>query len=269
MIPRLSLVFRLLISAVPLVVVAWLGTSKPLAAADFEIAAGDWPPFYGETLEAQGVGAQLTRAVFARMGHEVTHRIYPFKRVIARVSAAAVLAADCVWDTPERRQISYLSEEPLMVHDLVVLRRRDAGWSFETMTDLSSKRVAVILGFDYGARLLRNPGIYWSLSPDLPSSIRQVKADRVDFLIDAREVLEYALATEFQMERDELVIEHRTVFERRACYVAFNRTLTGETMAKAFSETLREMKADGSYDRIWTQAVQSLEGLEGLAGARE
>jgi len=260
---------RTLIKSFALVLSLSLVLPKTSLATEFEIAAGEWPPFYSQTMRDQGIGTRLTRAVFARMGYQVTHRFYPFKRVLARVSAAAVLAADCIWDTPERRELAYLADEPLMTHDLVVLRRRDAGWSFETMNDLSSKRVAIILGYDYGARLMRNPGIYWSLSPDLPSSIRQVKAGRVDFLVEAREVLEYALATEFHKEQDALMIDDRAVFDRRACHVAFNRTLTGRAMAEAFSETLRAMKSDGSYEELLATATRDVMSEQAYVTARD
>jgi len=229
-------------------------TVRPAAANEVIVGTGEWVPYYGQALDNQGLGASLTRAVFERMGYKANHQFAPWKRVWSSLEAGKIVAADCAWDNPARRSISHFAEEPLMQNDLVVLRRRDAGWQFETLIDLNAKRFAAVLGYVYGHRLTDNPGIYRSLSPNLNSSIRQVHAQRVDFLVEAREVLEYLLAGELRDLRDELTIDP-TPFETRFCYLAFQKTEKGNVLADQFSKTLRAMKADGSYDAIMSSAV--------------
>jgi len=231
-----------------------LAPGRPATASDLIIGTGEWVPYYGEALENGGLGASLTRAVFERMGHSTQHQFVPWKRVWSHLDTGKVIAGDCAWDSPARRSISHFADEPLMQNDLVVLRRRDAGWQFEKLEDLNEKRVATVLGYNYGNRLARNPAIQQAVSPNLNSSIRQVHARRVDFLIEAREVLDYLLAGEFRDLRDELTIDP-TPFETRYCYLAFRKTDEGKRFAEQFSKTLRAMKADGSYDAIMSSAI--------------
>lgn len=217
------------------------------------------PPIAYETgKEVTGIGVDLVREGLARMGHEAEISIMPWKRAVFMARFGEADAIFYLVKNEERQQWFHYPEEHLVNETTVLLKR--AG----EILDISLKpkkypniRLGIGRGYYYGPKLkkfLKN-STFESVeeATTIETNFVKLLEKRIDmFLADQ------LLADHFIKKRasQNLVttITNKDgspfVLDSVKSYLAFSKETMSQEMAATFSDVLKEMRKDGTYEDI-------------------
>lgn len=94
-----------LLCLLPLMVTQAAGDDPAPDGEALQVAALDWPPYYGPDLEGGGVFARITRAAFERVGYRIEIDWMPWQRALAMGERGAYDLVLGGYDAPERKTL--------------------------------------------------------------------------------------------------------------------------------------------------------------------
>lgn len=230
-----------------------LAASLPLAAADLHLVTLEYPPFeYREGGEVRGVAVDIVREAFRRMGHTVSIKVLPWPRVLWMVERGAADGFFTTYRTPEREVWADYSREELVPQVTSLFALRDAKIPYHgDLAELSGQAVGVVMKVSYGSRFdqaVRDKVLPRVLeSVDGETNFRQLFAGRVSVVASNRDGAHFILR---KMGKEAEVRELKPPLESVSSYIAFSKRNNHTALRDRFDRVLREMKADGTWERL-------------------
>jgi ABC-type amino acid transport substrate-binding protein len=214
-----------------------------------QLASDVWPPFTDVEGRVQ-VAAELVEAALRRSGVTVTTEVRSdFTQVLRELRAGEVDGSPALWRDAAREEFLLFSR-PYLENRLVLLARRGTDVSAASPSDLAGKRVAVVEGYSYGGALDVVPGPELVHGPSDQRNLQRLLAGEVDYLL-ADELLIHDLFERYGERARKLLSVGTEPILQRALHLAVRRDLSdAEAIIAAFDETIGDMIADGSYNRI-------------------
>ena len=239
-----------------LLLVLSLGLATVPALADPVVAIDNAnPPFmYQEAGQAKGLYPMLLRAVFQRAGISVEVRAMPWKRAL-RMGENGRVGIGGIYKTAARLEVFDYSQ-PLFEEKLLIYVRKGAAIKFEQIGDLYDKRVGVIRGWSYTAEFdeaLKNGRIQASLSSSDEANFRMLVSGRLDAVI-AIELAGQRLIQQLQLSNVQALELPLSI---NPTYLVFGKKAQQQALLQRFDQSLLEMRADGSFDKLVQQAIGS------------
>jgi polar amino acid transport system substrate-binding protein len=209
-----------------------------------------WPPYTGDDLPEGGAASSVVRAAFAAQGYEIDVRFWPWNRAIAKARygderiAAYFPGYHCRHDP----QGDFLRSDAIGATPLGFAEHKDAPQSWETLSDLSDKRIGTVLGYahteDFDRRVETGDQRVITSSDDIANLLKL--ADRqIHFAAIDRFVMAYVMATDQALEphRDALRFHERPLGET-PLYLCFRNDEAGQTLREAFNLGLTTINAE-------------------------
>ncbi|QJB56145.1 transporter substrate-binding domain-containing protein [Pseudodesulfovibrio sp. zrk46] len=205
-----------------------------------------------------GFGVDLVREGLRRMGHTATVNIIPWKRAVHMTRFGDADAIFYMVENVERRKWFYFPDEHLVMETTVMLKRAGESFGFSRdRTDYPEVRLGLGLGYYYGPELKEflDNAEFESIetAPAIETNFFKLLEKRIDVFLS-----DLALAQYFLKERasGHIVSIVRgpdgepLVLDSVKSYLAFSKETMSREMADAFADTLKEMKEDGTCERI-------------------
>lgn len=222
-------------------------------AATIRLVSLEFPPlsYLNAEQEPDGASVQIVRAVFARLGHTVVISVLPWPRSLRAVQRGEVDGIFTAYRKAEREIYLDYGREVLIDQVVAFYARRGPHLAYTgDLQQLSNKHIGVTSTISYGHnfdRALVNMNLQVEAADDFATNVRKLLRGRLDLIVSNRYSAEFALRT---LDPKAEVAEVRPLVESVPSYIAFAKAKQHQGLRDAFDQTLRAMKADGSYQRF-------------------
>lgn len=236
------------------ILISILLTGIIYAENPLDIVTVDYPPYeYVEDDEIKGIAVEIVMEVFKRMDKPITLREVPWARALKDLEAGEIDGAIEVFYTEERERYLDFSKEILLDEfiSLFVLKDSDIGFGGDFST-LSEYTFGVRKGFSYGYKFDEavKKGVIKNLVVQIYDSERLfnlLSTGRVDILIGDK----YALPYQYSLTKERQNIKRlKPDVQANPTYIVFSKKRKLKHIRDKFDLIIREMKSDGSYNRI-------------------
>ena len=235
----------------------------PSSPTVLRLANGEWPPYTGENLPAQGCDSQVVSEVFAEAGVQVQYTFVPWARGML-LSKDGALDGAIEWaDTPEHRASHFVSSQPLSEQRWVFFHRRDTSIPWQQLADLHNQRIGLTIGYAYSDMFKPLQAKYPEMFSEAPSDLLNLKKllhRRLDLVPLERGVGRYLLRTAFTPKEQEQIVAQEQAISLFSPHLLLSRSVAGnEQRMQLFDQGLARLKASGRYQTM--MAACSAEGL--------
>lgn len=248
------------IPLVTIVLAVLLLVALPASALELHVVTLYSPPLaYEKNNNVTGIGTEIVREGLKRIGVDVNFTIMPWKRALFMARFGEADAIFYAVKNKEREKWFHYPEEPLVVEATVPMRR--AGESVVISPDrfhYRHYRLGIGRGYYYGPKLKRflDRATFAKVeeATTIESNFNKLIEGRIDvFLADS------ILAKHFIKKRSardlvEIVKDadgKPVILDSVDSFLAFSKETVEPDIAVRFSDALKGMKKDGTYDRIF------------------
>lgn len=224
------------------------GFSEPL-----QLVTLQYPPYqYEENGELKGFTAAIIQEAFKRMDQPIAIKVYPFARAIQMIQDGDADAIFTAAKNPEREAFADFCSEVLVDQKMSLFVPANSALTFDgDLSKLRQYRIGVILGYRYGAVFdsAVDNEVLTKLDAvnSAESNAKKLVAGRIDLWMSNREQALFTIKTQ---GLSEAITALEPAVQVIPSYLAFSKKRNLETVRKAFDRTLRQMKDDGTYERL-------------------
>lgn len=218
-------------------------------ARELPIVFEDYPPYeYIEDGEVKGINMDLIREAFRRMGMKPFFEPRPWKRAILELKTGEILALSSGFKTRERLEFAFFPSEGLGVEVNMIVVRADSDLEVNSLDDLRTIRLGVTGGYAYDAEFDAMTGLHKIEASSTHHLVKMLLNKRVDAIIGNIAVIRHIAKQNGDLDQIKLIYK----VSEEPLYLFFSR-VRGEEVKKisdTFGETIRQMKADGTFEKI-------------------
>lgn len=222
------------------------------------LAAFDYPPFYfGNGTEVHGIGVDLVRELFGRMGLDVKIGLYPLKRALQQLKTGGEDGIMILIKTPAREQFIDYTDPVISVRGLIwaAADRPDINLDFKRLAEIRHYKVGVTRGYSYGYtfdELLKRVRAE-AANSDL-SNFRKLISHRIE-IFPCNEIVAKGLFKLHPALADEVV--HSTdSFMEWVLHMGISKQSPLRSRIPEINEILAQMKEEGFIDRTVERYTQ-------------
>lgn len=197
---------------------------------------------------------EVTKAAFARVGHEVDIVYLPWARALNMTMNGQAEALLGVYYNEERaRKMRY--SDVVGHSDMVFFVLKNRGITYGNLNDLKPYTVGTIIGASYTPEFEAANFIRKDPTSDVTTNIRKLLAGRIDVFVEKNQVVWSTLKAQFPAEAGK--IESLPVALRENRYFnAFSMSFPGyEQNVTDFNAGLKLIMQDGTYDKILSMGL--------------
>lgn len=239
---------RILQGGAVLVALAVL-TAPAAHARQITMCTLNWEPFYGENLPRNGFFTELVREAFERGGHTVNVEFMPWARAMTEVEQGDREVLLGAYYSDERAE-TYHASGPIYTAEVGLVAHRRAGIeSFSSLQDLTGYTIGYGRGFTVTEEFDNADYLDKEPAKDLAQNVKKLYAGRIDMIAGSFANIRYA-AQQQEMNLDELVFLQPALVENSLHIMISRAAPDGEQLLADFHRGLREIREDGTYERI-------------------
>ncbi len=239
---------HILRSGAVLAIVAVL--SMPAAhARQITMCTLNWEPFYGAELPRNGFFTELVREAFERGGHTVNVEFMPWARAMLEVEQGDREVLLGAYYSEERAETYHASDSIYTAEVGLVAHRRVGIESFASLRDLTDYTIGYGRGFTVTEEFDNADYLDKEPAKDLAQNVKKLYAGRIDMIAGSFANIRYA-AQQQQVDMDELVFLQPALVENSLHIMVSRAAPDGEQLLADFHRGLREIREDGTYERI-------------------
>ncbi|SHL28461.1 substrate-binding periplasmic protein [Phytopseudomonas punonensis] len=227
-------------------------------------AEDDWYPYTAyRDGKIQGMSVDIVEAAFAASGIPIELVPYPYSRCMQMTQEGRLAA--CFNTAPDQRvdEAFLIPQEPLFSDDILLWARRSDAPQASSPQSLAGRKVAVTIGYEYGARLDNDPQVIRvPVRRDL-SGFLMLQHERVDFVAAYRGTAQALFREKPELQGQFVPLE---ILDSPTLYLSFSRKLPGaDTVMTRFEQGIRKLRKDGRYQAIldrWQHAPAKCHPLD-------
>lgn len=248
----------LLLCCLTLVFFTGQGQAEPL-----RVATLDYPPYqYQEDGEIKGLAATLIQEIFRRMDQPIEITFYPFPRALRNIQEGKSDVIFTFYHKEEREAFAEYSKESLVDQTISLFVPQDSSITFDGDLAKLNDYSFGLVQFSYGEvfdRAIRDQVITKiEYVPEMEQNMLKFFYRRFDILPSDRWVAYYYYSrltskNPMGMEMKELTPPVDTF----SAYIGFSKARDLGAIREQVDATLREMKEDGTYQRILDEHLTS------------
>ncbi len=232
-----------------ILIILFIHISNVYATETIKIASLNWEPYIGQDLTNEGFMAKITREAFRRVGYKVEYIYLPWKR-------AVVMAEDGEYDGYFPAYWSKEREEKSIFTNVItsgpigLFKNKGRKISFNDLKDLIPYRIGVVRGFVNtqefdSADYLKKDEVTTNLQ-----NIKKLLKERVDLIVADKFVGFYLLNKYLPHMIGQMEFISPPLQEKKLYICMSKKTEKVNEKVKAFNKGLKEIKRDGTFDRI-------------------
>lgn len=228
-------------------VMIWAGPS--IADEPITVVADEWPPFSGKGLPEQGVSVDVTSAVLERAGYTVKTAMLPWARIVHGAKSGEYDIVSSVFQDAEMQKYLRYSD-PFYATEIRFVQRKGGDITFSSLNSLRSYRIAVGSGFLYDTEFDNADFLNKFEVTTTLQGLRMVASGRVDLTLDSTDVVRHSILRGDPGLMDKLEFLDPALSTRQIHIGVSLSRADHARIISDFNRTLKEMQADGSYDRL-------------------
>lgn len=230
--------------------------ATPLHAAEpVTMMTNAWTPYVDEKLPAQGLAVELASHIFARAGYQADNTVERWPRALEGVRIGLYDVLGATWYDDDR-EADFLFSQPYMLNELIVVKRRDRQGKHFSLGDLDQARIGLLQDYAYGVDFSDIPQSTLVYENHIIQNLMNLLNNKVDYVIGDRRVIALQLQEYLAGRRHELEVLNISLPPRSLHVAASRSNPRHQAIIKAFNTALKEVKRDGSYQKIvakWQQ----------------
>lgn len=192
---------------------------------------------------------EVTKAAFAKVGHEVKIEYMPWARALRSVMEGESEALLGSYYNEERAQ-KMLYSDLIGRSDMVFFKLKSTHIVFDKLEDLRPYTVGTIIGAAYTPEFDAAQYIKKEAVSDYLTNIKKLAAGRFDLFVEKKYVVLNALQNQFPDEYNKIDMLPKPLRENKF-YNAFSKTHPDyEKTVADFNKGLKAIMDDGTYDKI-------------------
>ncbi|HID48724.1 MAG TPA: amino acid ABC transporter substrate-binding protein [Chromatiales bacterium] len=235
-----------------LVLLVLVMSTAPLRAGDdkvLKLASSSWPPYADKTMPEKGFGIDMVSQILKRAGYTTEITIASWPRVLQGTSIGIYDAIPTAWYTPERDKMFHFSE-PYFENVIRLVKLKDRPIKARSLADLKGLLVGYVTDYAYGEAFNKATNIVKLPSNHVIQNLMLLQRGKIDLTLGDRWVIRYELTNYMPNSIKDFEFIGKPVTKRKL-HLAISRSRPDhEQIAAAFNKALKEMKADGSYEKI-------------------
>lgn len=216
----------------------------------------DFPPYqYVEKGQATGIDVDVLREACKQLGLDSEFRVLPWKRILKNAKEGRVTAIPSLLYKEERTTFLYFGTEPTHINTDSIMARKGSSIKVSKLDDLKNKVVGVIRGYSYGPAFDSYQGLKKEICDDHSVLIRILNKGRIDMAVASEMPFRFNCKKLGLQDRFETVY----VISQHPTYTGFSKKALGkrgEAMAEKFSKMLRQLKANGFFQKTETKYLR-------------
>jgi polar amino acid transport system substrate-binding protein len=224
----------------------------------------DYEPYIYETENQQvkGLYRDIMVEVFNRMEVPLEYAVYPWKRTQALLENGK---ADAIISIATPKRLVYLDATDPVVHmNFHVFARSDNPkikqiMAIESIKDLKGLHIVDYLGTGWHEKNFKSFTV--DKAPNFTSAILMLAKNRADVFVDGRIVVKYAIKELIKDPANPVkglksVVENPHSLETIPYSLLIRKDSKYLSIIPKFNETLKEIRRDGTYDKILNQYIK-------------
>ncbi len=213
------------------------------------LVISEWEPYTSGDLPGNGILTELTVAALSKAGYESDVTLLPWPRGVDYVKSGRFDALIGASYTVER--LDYFSfPDVLWVSYISFFSQAGKNIQYTTLENLVPSKIGVINGSFLFDILSPIDGLIIETEATVEQNIRKLAAERVDYIMDSDDSVQYMLITKLQ-ELGNKIERIDPPFKKDDLYVVFSKRLNNyEKLTSDFNRGLEMIKADGTYQEI-------------------
>lgn len=222
--------------------------AQAVAAEDLNLAATEWPPFYGSELPDNGFMTEIVTEAFERAGYGSDVSFLPWKRAFEGTKDGKYDALFTMWYRAEREE-HFIFSDPLPSNELVMLVRSGDDTAFEGYAALKGKTVGVVRGYAAPPGF-EEANLRVSEARDDEENLNKLLRGRVDMVLTDRIVAQHIINTAMPDEAEAFGWMEPPVHVDVQYMVVPKANAGSAALMSEFNSALAEMTADGALAAI-------------------
>lgn len=222
------------------------------AAEKLRLVADAWPPFTDATLINGGLATDIVSTALARAGYASDFEQVPWARALLGVGEGRYDVLVNAWYNDERTRIGQFSGEYLL-NRVRFLKRKDAPIEYNNLQQLHTYPIAVVRGYAYSKVFDDDASLQKVPVHSFAMAVRMLAADRVKLTLEDEFVARYYLSRESAKVRNAVEFLPKPLSENSLHILVSLKNPRHEQIVAGFDRAIVEMKADGSYQRLFRQ----------------
>jgi len=200
--------------------------------------------------EQNGVFVELVKTIAKRANLNTDIVIYPVKRTIKKFLNKKI---DVLF--PAVDAFFTKSTNPLKSSEFIYVKTdftftKKGEKLLKTLPDLKGKRVGITLGYKYDDALINDSSISFDIALSDHVNAKKLVRGNIDaFVVEEKSGLKAFSDLGFI---DKIQYDKYTPLSKKDVYVAFQNNEKGKQLSLTVSKILKEMKQDGTFERIMT-----------------
>lgn len=229
---------------------ALLLNSQPAFAQDvaLDLAATEWPPFYGAELEDNGFMTEIVREAFDRAGYGAEVSFLPWSRAFEGTRDGRYDALFTMWYR-EDREADFIFSDPLPANELVLITRAGDEFEYVSFDALRGQTVGVVRGYAAPPGF-EAAGLDVSEARDDEENLRKLLRGRVDMILTDRIVAQHIINTQMPDEAENFGWVSPPVHVDIQYLVVPRVADDAEALMADFNTALAAMQGDGTLQAI-------------------
>lgn len=206
-----------------------------------------WPPYViEENGKIEGIDADTVREICKRQGIDGKIQNVPWKRALYLVEKGEADAIFSPKSNEERAAFLFFPKEPLNIEKTVIAAKKGSKISASSLNDFEGKIIGIVRGYVYSPEFDKHPALRKKTCDNDDQMVAMLNQNRLELIVGEEGGIKFiAKKLGFQ-------IETVYILEETPNFVAFSKTKgeKGKSMAENFSQTLIDLKEDGTYEKI-------------------
>ena len=218
-----------------------------------DVVTLQYPPYeYLENGEVKGIVVEIVKEVFKKMESPINITLYPWDRSLDMVNKGETDAIFTIFKNPQRDTFLDYSHEVLITQTVSLFVAKDSAIVFDgDLSTLCNCTFGIVRKVSYGSIFdgaVKN-GVIRNIetSETGEENMKKLLHGRCDILVSNRYG---ALDIVKGMNKRNHVRELIPVLQSVPSYIAFSKKRRLTSLRDEFDSILRNMKDDGTYDRI-------------------
>ncbi|MBN2164583.1 MAG: transporter substrate-binding domain-containing protein [Pontiellaceae bacterium] len=218
-------------------------------AETIKLATLEWEPYVGKSLVDNGFIVEITREAFKRSGYEVELTFLPWKRALSMVENGSMDGCFPSYHIKERENI-YLYTENMGMSEIVLFKKAEKNITFNALEDLKPYTIGVVGGygnspeFDAADYLKKQ-----EVTEDI-LNFQKLKAGRLDLVVADKYFGLEVLNKKMPEMIGKIDILPKPINKNGLVIGVSKKIPNGAAIVEAFNKGMKEIKADGTYDKI-------------------
>jgi polar amino acid transport system substrate-binding protein len=234
------------------VLLAMLLGCRLAGAETLRLVADAWPPFTSKYLPHNGLAVDLVDTALSRAGYTTEYIEVPWARVLHGLQQGNYDVVVDAWYSTDRTAYGQYSSAYL-TNRIRFLQARGGPVRYARLDDLRAYSIAVVRGYAYSPAFDQDQGFNKVPVTEFGMAAGMLAAGRVQLTLEDELVAQHRLNSDLGGIKDKLEFIPGAL-EEKGLYILVRRSLDGyEQVVDGFNRAIEEMRADGTYQRIYAR----------------